>query len=140
MRKTVAVAVIAAACAAAGCDHSRTISLSGEVTYAEYQDGVIAIQICESESSSHDGAEVVVQTPGECVARLVLAEPGEFSTRVTISWADAEPEVQLLAFLVPSEESDVWSDCEAGAAASVSVADHSDIELDLVAGDCPLRQ
>jgi hypothetical protein len=128
------------AAALAGCDESQTVSLSGEVTYADYQSGVIIIEICESESSTHHGVAVSTQTPGDCVKRVVLEAPGEFSTKATISWAETEPEVQIMAYLVPTADSDPWAGCLAGADTSVSVADHSGIELELVAGDCPSRE
>jgi hypothetical protein len=116
------------------------VTLEGQVTYEAYTSGVIAIEICESESSSYaGGGTVMLKTPGDCVKELVIEAPGPFSAEATVHWADEEPMIQLLAYLLEEEDTDLWS-CDAGAFLTLSLADHDDIVLPLVAAECPMRE
>jgi hypothetical protein len=136
-------AAIAAAAAIGGCrdEEEEMVTLSGQVTYDDYQSGVIVLKVCESETSVYtSGGDVFSKSPGDCLKTLVLDAPGEFEVKQTFTWVSGrEPDIDLLAYLVPSEETDLES-CGAGAALTLSLADHDAVDLILITDECPARQ
>jgi hypothetical protein len=135
-------AALVALAAVGGCsqEEEKTVSLAGEVTYADYESGVIVIEICETESSVYtSGGSVFSEVPGDCVEQIVLEAPGEFSTVRTFTWAEGhKPKIEIYAYLLPTAGTD-YADCEAGASALLKVANHEEIALALVADECPQR-
>ena len=125
---------------AAACEHDETVTLAGQVSYDAYTDGVIVIKACESESTSREGfGSISSQHPGECVAETVIDGPGPFSFKASMSWADTEPDIDLLAYLVAGEEIPIQS-CIAGTMEILSLGNHRDLALTLETDNCPMRE
>ncbi len=135
--KTAAMTLLLVLCVA--CEHDQTVSLSGEVVYANYEQGSIVIEACQSESSSRAGlGSVSITHPGKCVAKKVLSGPGKFSFKAEMTWVDMEPEIDLIFYLVP-DANDNFSACIAGGALYLPLQDHKNLLLNLEDGNCPAR-
>ncbi len=144
--KTCSIAAICACLGAAalcGCaqEIEKTVSLSGQIAYDGYQSGVIVIKVCESETSAYTGGNSVFsKTPGDCLKTVVVDGPGPFVANQTFSWVKGhKPDIELLAYLVPTAQTDV-QDCEAGDAVTLPLANDDSVEMALVAGECPARE
>ncbi len=137
---------IGAALCALGCsslhEQSRTIKLSGNIVYDAYQEGIVRVMVCESESSTYEGkGQIAVQTPGDCVSTTDLAAPGPFSIKADVSWANGNPpNAEILVYLI-ADESSAPASCSAGAFISVSATtSHAGLEIVLEDGLCPMRE
>lgn len=125
-----------------GCaqEEERTVTLGGEVTYADYTEGYVDMGIYESESSWFaPWGSVKTESPGDWVKSVWLMGVGSWSTEATFQWATEAPDIEIIAWLVPDSDAEVV-DCLAGATVSLPLEDDEDIVIPLVAGECPVRR
>ena len=140
--------LVAGACDSDDADNISTcrmttaeISISGTVSYTDYQDGKIDIFIDEDTSEVCDDGKNSqrIITPGNRVGSLVLDAPGRFETRVKVTYIEGEspPWLDITAYHNLSLDETPY--CEAGGYASVSGNAPADIQIVLESGMCPLR-
>ena len=123
----------------AGCGPGREdILLSGTVVYDAYTSGPIRLEVVEDDTVDCGLFSCSEQTPGDTVKTVDLDRPGPFSIHANVQESDSQTGVVLLAYALGAA-ANTW-DCEAGAALSLTVRSHTDLELVLERGQCPALQ
>ncbi|MBA7548528.1 hypothetical protein ES705_40989 [subsurface metagenome] len=120
--------------------NKKTIQLSGDILYSNYSSGKIVIKVCEVESFMECSFNnTIVQTPGLCVAEMIIEEPGPFLISATITGCGGQfPDIELLVYL--TDDISNYIECIAGGGTgSFSPVNTSDIHIELIEGFCPIR-
>jgi hypothetical protein len=116
-----------------GCGPAdKGVTVSGTVSYAEYRTGNIEMKLVEDITQDCKiFSSCSSKTPGDTVARLTLARPGDFSMKAEVQGS----RMYLLAYAL-GEKVNFW-ECEAGGMQSLDVGDVRNLSLTLVSGECP---